>query len=776
MTNRLRYCILLLFASVAFVSCIYEDFDMECEYGVPAAITDGYSLALNVTLDKMGGVSATRADYNPMEEVEDYVNPEKFRVLFFDSQYRFLFESKSRWVKLLSQDADKTSWFVSIPIFSYGNDVKYNWPWKQIREELTTTEKNIDPQKDCFYIAILANRPTIECFPDLDKTMNGTKNFDNSGPHWFLENTAGYTGNNGDVKSVFDLHHCQWDPIYTSKNTKDATHSGYYEIVMGIDPKPETVDGIKKEFLMGATSCWVDHGPTMTDDGVKDGFGNRTAIHPSKDYPIPMYGIQRFTKIPADAWTKGTPFNLSVIPHVENKNGAYKDYTANISLLRSVVKLELRIPRKYQQPKYVGLTYSNIYARCEPMDVWTPTNDIWEKEHDKDCEWKTIMSHALMSQNYSETGTSKGDYWNRLWWFYGAWMETNPATGNPWWNFNTDKSQGNGFNPNNRNHSDSPKIFNPCIQRNQRVTCTNAMVEDDEYYHYVVYTGERNVNDPSDLAAINKQGTTIYWYLSFDADDKRNLYNNVSTTWNLTTLQSKLPTNARNNNVANWTVNFGTGTVNLGATLEYISGTGTGKWDTDSDGTYIQPNGGGSKTSRTFKITVPSGGLVRIKAKSANNTATRQISVDPVRNSAYPPLTVGGTAIELEFSVARAGDVYIFPTDNPIRFYEIEFSNPVAFCIPIGDYTNTATTNPLINVVRTEYTPFLKEEKKNDQYEMNTNEHLGSTYQRDVQNGTVTTQYRPYPLLRNHVYTLTLGSTTGDYSTRAGETNFTITS
>ena len=638
MANRLRYCILLLFASVAFVSCIYEDFDMECEYGVPAAITDGYSLALNVTLDKMGGMSATRADaddYNPMEEVENYVNPEKFRVLFFDSQYRFLFESKSRWVKLLSQDADKTSWFVSIPIFSYGNDVKYDWPWEQIRKELTTKDSDVDPQKDCFYIAILANRPTIECFPDLDNTMKGTKNFDNAGPHWELKNTAGYAEEKKDysnVKSVFDLHHCQWDPIYTSKNNKDVGkgQTGYYEIVMGIDPKPETVDGIKKEFLMGATSCWVDHGPTMTDDGVKDGFGNRTAIHPSKDYPIPMYGIQRFTKIPADFWTTGTPFNLSEIPDVENNKGVYKDY-ANISLLRSVVKLELRIPIKYRQPKYVCLTYSNIYARCEPMDVWTPTDLLW-KDHDNGCEWKTIWEHDLLSRNQNDAGTSKLDYWNRLWWFYGAWMDTNPATNEPWWNFNTDKSQGSGFSTTGKVNSGCPRIFNPCIQRNQRVDCTNAMVEDDKYYHYVVYTGERNVNDPSDLSAINKHGTTIYWYVSFDSDDS-------------------LP-------------------------------------------------------------------------------------------------------------------------------YNIDGS---AFSIPIGDYTyrniNTAAAeNPLIEVAQTENTPFLKEETKNGQTVINTNEFLQKTYQLKVQNGTIDKKYRPYPLLRNHVYTLTLGSTDGTDFTRAGETNLTITS
>ena len=65
---------------------------------------------------------------------------------------------------------------------------------------------------------------------------------------------------------------------------------------------------------------------------------------------------------------------------------------------------------------------------------------------------------------------------------------------------------------------------------------------------------------------------------------------------------------------------------------------------------------------------------------------------------------------------------------------------------------------------------------KNNNNLDNTNEFLQKTYQLDVQNGYIDKKFRPYPLLRNHVYTLTLGSTDGTDFTRAGETNFTITS
>ena len=541
MKSKIYFSHFILFACLALTSCIYENYpDVPDDIvgDVPKEIQNGYSLALNVTLDKMGGISATRAANNPMEEIENYINPEKFRVLFFDHQYRFLFESKSRWVKLLSQTDDETTWFVSVPIFSYGNDVKYEWPWEEIKKAITVgweiNDADIIKEKK-FYIAILANRPTVECFPDLDNVMSGHKNFDNSGPHWFMQNSQAYDDVNKpkfddagqkinkDVRSVFDLHHCQWDPIYTSKNAPANDNMGFYEIVMGVDPQPETENGVKKEFLMGATSCWVDHGPTLTDDGEKDGFGYRYSIQPDKDYPIPMYGIQEFDAIPADNWTEGTPFNLSKIPTIQN-GGNYTTYKS-ISLLRSVVKLELLIPKSYRKPKYIGLNFSNIYARCEPMDVWTPTDVLW-KDHDKGCEWETIWKHDLIGREKTKdkVTTYKTNYWERIWWFYGAWLDLNPATEKPWWNFNRDNDHGRDFGTKTQG-GDHPRIFNPCIQRNQTINCEKTLVEDDEFYHYIVYTGERNVNDPSNIRQIDQHGTVIYWLFSFDGDDKNMLQN-----------------------------------------------------------------------------------------------------------------------------------------------------------------------------------------------------------------------------------------------------------
>lgn len=469
-----------------------------------------YTLNLAVTLDNMGGTARDILD--PMEEIENYISPEKFRVLFFDDKDKFLFESKSRRVKKLSTNTDHSEWLVSVPFYDSGNDTEYSWEWDTIREALT---------KKRFKVAILANRPEIECYPDLtNNNLGPSKNFDNSGPKWKREDRG--------KKDIFDLHHCQWDPIYTDKGRKNRDgKEGFYEFIMERNlNEPDPL----KQLEMGATSCWVDHGPTLTDDGKQYDYGGkqprRRWRHPTQDYPIPMYGVQVFE--PVTNWVKGTPFNLSDILRGGNKDYAYK----SISLLRSVVKLELLIPKTLNgvnvaKPTYISLWYSNIYARCEPMNVWDPTEDIWEDDHDNDCEWKYIMNYGALATSSSPTGTATSNdnsfyaYRQVLSWFYGAWRDKG-------WSFGTLGKSSNTYDKATLSTSTTPypKVFNTCIQRNQIVmldelTDVNSKYNDG-YYHYIVYTGERNVNDPSDLHNIGDENsgkpTVIYWMFNIGKD------------------------------------------------------------------------------------------------------------------------------------------------------------------------------------------------------------------------------------------------------------------
>ena len=572
--NKKKYIIFILLSiCVAFASCIDDSIVAdENSDKVPEDIGNGYSLNLTVTLDKMGG---TRADAAAeLEYWENYIDPEKFRVLFFDKDDKFLFESKSRFIKQLAPKGDYSQWLVSVPMFDYGNDVSYNWPWDKIRKALTS---------ESFKIAILANRPAQEWYPGFSFTfgqeyeIDFTKAqwIDNSGPEWTAENNRWAADDlTGDektaaekkIKSVFDLHHCQYDILYLAKGGEkigaNSDKQGYYDFIMG--------DWGTARPTMGAVCSWVywgDSGAENTDEkggnnSQENAFGVypqdydrnfpfntkvRYSIRPSAEHPIPMYGIQEFEAI--KDWVKGTPFNLSQI----TTNGNQADYKyKNIALLRSVVKLELKLSKdrfKGDIPPFVTLWYSNIYSRCEPMDVWTPTDQIWIKEHkepDADgrwCDWKYIMDYGLVSStisnhigntdrsNIKSTGNQDKfytDYQKTLSWFYGSWIEKGwnfnglltqeevDKINNGEWKYNSNSRvviyTGDGVNNDNYDIPPYPRIFNPCIQRNKVVICNGKRMDDKEeggnvthlygddgYWHFVVYTGERNMIDPNTL-------------------------------------------------------------------------------------------------------------------------------------------------------------------------------------------------------------------------------------------------------------------------------------
>lgn len=568
MTNNRKFSQLFyFFACVFLTSCIYDNFDENFDpdhFGDEelAEIQKGYSLSLTVTLDKMGGTAATRVnalsskELMDLEEIENYINPERFRVLFFDDKDRFLFESKSRWVKRLSEKDDFTTWFVSVPVFPYGNDMDYDWDWPEIRKALTKEDED-DPKT--FKIAILANRPLDEWTPQFKDTGIEPDWFDNSGPHWDKKDTG--------VKSVFDLHHCQYDPIYTGKSwtgdRKDMNqYEGVYEFIAGYDPSL----GDKQWLTMGSTSSWVDWGTKDDDNRDPYGWDLRYFKAPSRDYPIPMYGIQEFDAIMD--WTAGTPFNLSEITSPTLYN------VKSVSMLRSVVKLELLVPKSVGTINTSMIFYPNIYARCEPMDVWTPTDKIWRGLHGEDdewgdgfvrkdgeiiyddegnpeqyCEWKSIWNYGRITKNGDPTDVSSSfkTFRERISWFYGAWNDIDPATivtdedgnvidkGQSWWNFQSQRGKGFGAvtlvderKVGDNNPIQYPRVFNPCTQRNNLVLCDKVFYDDDDFYHFVVYTGERNINDPSDILNLGDNGggkpTVIYWMINVEKNGDQKTY------------------------------------------------------------------------------------------------------------------------------------------------------------------------------------------------------------------------------------------------------------
>lgn len=483
--------------------------------------TEGQSrIDLVVTLDKMSGASFMGT--NPMEDIENYIDPEKFRVLFFDENDKFLFESQSRWIRKLpsSLNEDFITWKVSVPFFSYGNDLdeKYDWNWSEIKKSLIKGKK--------FKIAILANRPGTDYFPDLEDAVAGAAWFDNSGPHWTKENSVATVGVDPlKVKDILSLHHGQWDPIYESKGATGHSQSNYYNFIAG------EVNG---QLAMGSTASWVkwdkdgiahptENNPydatkkrklTRSEGGNMDDYRweYRLTRLPSYEYPIPMYGLQEYDPIPEGDWEDGTTFDLE-----KAKLGDA------VSLLRSVVRLDLLIPESYDVD-YVLLFYPNIYSRCEPMNVWDPTDKIWEEDHDKDCEWRRIRAHGPTSKiGDPSSGNSSSDngeqvachrvYHERMAWYYGAWR----SQGWPFPDWKGSSDIDTHLASEKQKYGEFPQVYNSCIQRNTAnfVDPDNLFHDVPGYHHYIVYTGERNVMDPSYLynmgSTASGNSVVVYW-------------------------------------------------------------------------------------------------------------------------------------------------------------------------------------------------------------------------------------------------------------------------
>lgn len=236
---------------------------------------------------------------------------------------------------------------------------------------------------------------------------------------------------------------------------------------------------------------------------------DREGILPSSDHPIPMYGVQKFDRLEG-FWDEGASFDVTAGGQsVDGK--VYNSKT--ISLLRAVAKVELLIPKSIGVPKHVYLHSLNATARCEPMDVSTPTDELW-KEHEKGCEWTLVQSHGT----FIEGGKYSTDlYKQRLAWYYGNWLEWG-------WDFN-------GYNqwkPDYSNDGPFPRIFNPYISR---ADCA-AFIDisdyyNDHYYHYIFYMGENTIDASS--AYNGNGGSAMIPHIEIRFDDRYAATSKVKT-------------------------------------------------------------------------------------------------------------------------------------------------------------------------------------------------------------------------------------------------------
>lgn len=507
-----------------------EEFNIE-------AFSEGYSVAFEMSLDRMGGGDGTKAgdiDDARIEAWENYVNPEEFRILFFDKDDHFLFESKTRWFTSMASYDGGSRWRVGVPIFSYLSDsydeniststdfsVDESYNWDRIMEIM---------RSQSFKVAILANRPSDIAVPELSDLTEDERDVDSfglNGPFWSPKNSiASYTDAElqdhwDDIRTVFDLHHCQYDPFYENKNT----NGGPYTFIMKKDKvtvrdKATNTMVSRSGYYMGAVSSWLHPDRERRYGGSTRYFyrlpesqilnvssGNDFGANRiTKNQYIPMYGIQKFDAL--TKWTKGSTYNLS--GQTGSQTGDY-DYKS-ISLLRSVVKLELRIPKLDKNGnsvivdnEWAQICANNFLARCEPMDVWTPTNLLW-KNHNDACEWRDIRAYGLYADD------SNVDYRVKLSWFYGAWEKDEK------WSFGDVKVV-----PETET-TQYPRIFNPITQRLQLAFITDCYFETEAYHRWIIYCGEKNMNDPNDLNNLSSEGYVNFFRIRVKRGSRNEIY------------------------------------------------------------------------------------------------------------------------------------------------------------------------------------------------------------------------------------------------------------
>ena len=229
---------------------------------------------------------------------------------------------------------------------------------------------------------------------------------------------------------------------------------------------------------------------------------NRMGIAPSEHQPIPMYGTQKYKRL-GGLWKHGASFDLDdyneVSPDFEGANSS-NTYFHPLPLLRSVAKVEILIPKKFN-PEHVFLRSMNRYARWEPSDVESNTDDIWadnhdsfeEAEHSRYCEFYHIMEQKPFYD--PDAGNQLTDYQAKLAWYYGNWGTLQGVS---------PVGHGNG----NSNLAcikpdfTYPHIMNPLIYRSDFVEFLHVG-STETYERYVLYVPEKFVDDPESIEDVN---------------------------------------------------------------------------------------------------------------------------------------------------------------------------------------------------------------------------------------------------------------------------------
>lgn len=270
---------------------------------------------------------------------------------------------------------------------------------------------------------------------------------------------------------------------------------------------------------------------------------------------IPMYGIEKYSAL--GSWKPGTVFDLSNFNNlgqttvtVTDKEGEedveydmdLQNYPhKTVQLIRSVAKVELKIPKIYQA-HHVFLRSMNRRGRCEPVDVSTPTSKIWNKTlavgeegkggHGDEChDWGKIYGHTPFFVEKSKALPNADEYANyrsKLAWYYGNWSNNNIVGKGP---------DGKGsieveINATDKKNDieDYPQIMNAMIQRTDFTEFIEAGF-DGYYDRYVLYVPEKYVDDPGSVGSDKNMETTTPKVCHIEFRGDTDPYTNIDDNW-----------------------------------------------------------------------------------------------------------------------------------------------------------------------------------------------------------------------------------------------------
>ena len=272
---------------------------------------------------------------------------------------------------------------------------------------------------------------------------------------------------------------------------------------------------------------------------------DRQMINPAStpEGGISMYGIQDFEPL-GTYWPEGTSFNLSRYDntHTGDPNNEYKYRT--IYLLRSVAKVEVMVPTAiFPKPSHMYMRTINRFSRSAPLDVFTPTDIIWNGWSNDYAGKYTQSSFRDSGNNTHNYADAKGvdqeaenirlygftydpnssvlnDYRNAVAWLFGLWAKEYG------WNWNNE-------NINIRNSNQPyPRVFNTRISRSDfahMIDGGKTTVDGQEYYYYYAYLPEKNVTDPNDKGTLSEAPKVMRIEMRFgDRNTDANLDDNAS--------------------------------------------------------------------------------------------------------------------------------------------------------------------------------------------------------------------------------------------------------